>query len=164
MNNSDLSTILLFQLINCKSTQGLRNVLSPLFAYNETRLLSLHASINILSCTDAIALIQKFDSTLTIVAESFVDIQQATIELVYQHINYAKASYYLEYTSRHHGVQIIVHLSQGNLDITLPEPDIFWGYIWDVRIDENTRKALLHWYLQGKVSFSSLVGGKSNGH
>lgn len=164
MNNSDLPTILLFQLINRKSNQGLRNVLSPSFAYNKIRILSLLDSINTLNCVDAINLIKEFDSTLTIIAKSYVDMQQATIELAKQHINYAKASNYLSYTSRHQAVSLIVNLSQGNLDITLPEPDIFWGYIWDVRIDENTRKALLHWYLQGKVIFSSLAEGKSNGY
>jgi hypothetical protein len=164
MNNSDLPTILLFQLINRKSNQGLRNVLSPSFAYNKIRILSLLDSINTLNCVDAINLIKEFDSTLTIIAKSYADIQQATIELAKQHINYAKASHYLEYTTRHQGVPLKVNLSQGNLDITLPEPDIFWGYIWDVRIDENRRKALLHWYLQGKASFSNLAGGKSNGY
>jgi hypothetical protein len=164
MNNSDLQTILLFQLINRKSEQGLRNVLSPWFASHETRLLSLLSSINTLNCSDAETLIKEFDSTLTIIAKSYVDMQQATIELAKQHINYAKASNYLSYTTRHQGVPLKVNLSQGNLDITLPEPDIFWGYIWDVRIDENRRKALLHWYLQGKASFSNLAGGKLNGY
>lgn len=160
MSNFDLPTILLFQLINRKSEQGLRNVLSPLFASHEIRLLSLLSSIDTLTYTDAVILIKEFDSTLTVIAESYVDTQQATIELTKQHINYANASKYLEYTSRHHSVPLIVNLSQGNLDITLPEPDIFWGYIWDVRIEQNTRKAFLNWYLQGKV----LAGGKSNGY
>jgi hypothetical protein len=111
MSNFDLPTILLFQLINRKSEQGLRNVLSPWFASHEIRLLSLLSSIDTLTYIDAVIHIKEFDSTLTVIAESYVDTQQATIELTKQHINYAKASKYLEYTSRHQGVPLIVNLS-----------------------------------------------------